>query len=91
MNASANSDAPQLSPEEVNNKTDCTITVYDPDTTLPERMVGVRISVEWAGSKWFPGVITEYNGISQKHCILYDDKDVRSPPPMMKIRIVYAC
>ncbi len=53
------------------------IEFYDPDTTPPEKMVGVRISVKWAGNKWFPGVITEYNDVSKEHRVLYDDKEAR--------------
>jgi hypothetical protein len=63
--------------DDAKNDTSADVEFFDPDTTPPEKMVGVRISVKWAGNKWFPGVITEYNDISKEHRVLYDDKEAR--------------
>jgi len=50
---------------------------YDPNTTPPEALLGIRVSVEWSGNRWYNGVIDDYDEKKQEHHVLYDDNDKR--------------
>eukprot|EP00980_Cylindrotheca_fusiformis_P001844 scaffold414_cov109-Cylindrotheca_fusiformis.AAC.7 len=43
----------------------------------PEDLIGKRLRVKWAASKYYEGIVQSYNPIHGKHVILYDDGDER--------------
>lgn len=49
---------------------------FDPDN--PEGLLGVRISVEWAGKRFYEGTVNDYDAKTNMHHVLYDDNDKRS-------------
>eukprot|EP00968_Pinguiococcus_pyrenoidosus_P024518 scaffold4777_cov258-Pinguiococcus_pyrenoidosus.AAC.1 len=49
---------------------------YDSDDD-PSVLLGARISVRWREGRCYPGEITEYDGVTNKHKVVYDDGDVR--------------
>lgn len=38
-------------------------------------LLGCRISVMWAHNKWYDGTVTQYDLVTSKHCVLYDDNE----------------
>ena len=36
-------------------------------------LLGCRISVMWAHNRWYEGTVTQYDLVTGKHCVLYDD------------------
>ena len=36
-------------------------------------LLGCRISVMWAHNHWYEGTVTQFDMLSGKHCVLYDD------------------
>jgi hypothetical protein len=46
-------------------------------TEEPEILVGRRLQVKWAKGKFYSGIVQSYDSSTGKHCILYDDGDVK--------------
>lgn len=43
----------------------------------PEDLVGKRLRIRWAKGKFYAGKVISYNETNGKHCVEYDDGDVR--------------
>ena len=46
-------------------------------TANPEDLVGKRLRIRWAKGKFYAGKVISYNEGTGKHCVEYDDGDVR--------------
>ncbi|CAM9113487.1 unnamed protein product [Discosporangium mesarthrocarpum] len=55
---------------------DIPIPGYDSDDD-PHLLVKKRIQVRWAGGHWYPGVVTDFDDVTGKHHVQYDDNDQR--------------
>jgi hypothetical protein len=49
---------------------------FDPSDP-PESWLGVHITVEWSGNKWYTGQIQKYDPKTNQHFVLYQDGDKR--------------
>jgi len=47
------------------------------DWSRPHELIGKRLRVRWKSGKYYSGKVTFYDEQSGKHCITYDDGDVR--------------
>lgn len=48
------------------------------DWSQPNALIGRRLQIRWKSGKYYPGVVSSYDNESGKHCITYDDGDVRT-------------
>lgn len=46
-------------------------------TSQPEDLVGNRLRIRWAKGKFYAGKVISYNETTGKHCVEYDDGDIR--------------
>jgi hypothetical protein len=58
-----------------NHADSATLSVYD--SSAPERLVGVRISILQLAGKWISGIVQDYNASTSQHT-LTDDEDRQS-------------
>jgi hypothetical protein len=47
------------------------------DTTDPSKLIGRRLTVKWAKGKFYPGIISNYDPVTRKHRVKYDDGDIK--------------
>lgn len=47
------------------------------NTIYNENLIGRRLEIKWAKGKYYQGNIISYNTITGKHCVKYDDGDMK--------------
>ena len=52
--------------------------VYDEWVTAPTRLVGHRVSIQWANLKFYDGKVTRYTTSTGMHTVKYDDGEEKT-------------